>query len=540
MASTPLGPYTKGSLQAAFRRGYYMDDYAAQFSRGIVRESARHALPPGAVWDALDLLLDTNGKAVKRGGCVFAATAPEDDQDILVAISAPEFSTGSRVVEIASSGATRTLYDVTTGTPAAGVGVNNAQPTENPPLYNDLMILCDGIGDTLGSFYPPQKVYVDTGTVTVADLGAAPPNARYSCVHLSYLVLANSPENPNRLWFSPVPVLEPQTYNIVTANTGAGGSFVISGDHTAEFVDAELSASGDPTTFHVQGSTGNDGYYSVASSTYDGGGDQTTIVVDETVPDGTGDGTLGVSWDVLEGYIDTAGPITGLASIGGVLLVFHRGTFQRILGDIPPGLAGENMALQPAASPGCVDARSIVSLGGFVYFADETGVYRTNGAAAASITTPTAELGIGPLWAAAMADFAPALGAVVCAGTWLEKWLFVTVRHPDPGEDAGGGARYQFLYYVPSGAWARLADGVTADMYATRLAPNREIYAACGDVNDPVRPLALSPIFTPTGDNMQDANGDDVIPLLELSFGDAGSLKAFQYGSLTHLLEVPS
>ena len=67
-----------------------------------------------------------------------------------------------------------------------------------------------------------------------------------------------------------------------SVTTGAGGSFQIGGDFTADFV-AGLA-------FTVSGSTGNDGSYTVASSSFSGG--LTTIVVNETISDGTADGSI--------------------------------------------------------------------------------------------------------------------------------------------------------------------------------------------------------------------------------------------------------
>ena len=59
-------------------------------------------------------------------------------------------------------------------------------------------------------------------------------------------------------------------------------TFQIDGDHTLEFIDG--------VSFTITGSTGNDGTYTVASSTLAGG--DTYIVVDETVASATADGNI--------------------------------------------------------------------------------------------------------------------------------------------------------------------------------------------------------------------------------------------------------
>lgn len=59
-------------------------------------------------------------------------------------------------------------------------------------------------------------------------------------------------------------------------------TFAVSGNRTAEFTANQ--------PFYCEGSTGNDGLYSVVSSSHNGG--TTTIVVKQAIPDDTADGTL--------------------------------------------------------------------------------------------------------------------------------------------------------------------------------------------------------------------------------------------------------
>ena len=75
-----------------------------------------------------------------------------------------------------------------------------------------------------------------------------------------------------------------------TTTTGAGGSFQVTGDYTVEIrTGAE---------FTVSGSTGNDGTYTVASTSYDGT-TFTTIVVNETVPSAVSDGSMTLAIPVV-------------------------------------------------------------------------------------------------------------------------------------------------------------------------------------------------------------------------------------------------
>lgn len=505
-----------------------------RFDLGICRDTARHAIPPGAAYDLLDYLIDQGGMTGKRGGSAYGSDALAG-QDSMIGVGAPEYAGDPRVVVLGSDTVNTTVFDVTTGTAAAGI-VSDGGGDENlaTMIENKLIWTTDGSGGNV-----VRKIYLDTAVVTVAPLAGNPPAAKLSCVHLSRLVLANTPDNPNRLWFAPVP-LEQDRFAITAVSDGPPGTVTVAGDQTLIFFPASSVTSA--VAFNIAGSTGNDGTYAVVASSYASGPDETTITIGGALPDVTADGDIGIAWDIFEGFIDCAGPITALASIGGVLLVWTRGGHQRILGSIPPGNGGdpalENMELQAVdGGSGCIDARSIAHLGGLVYFANEHGVYRTNGAQPESVTTKPDGTGIGGLWAQQLTGFAPMLGAVVCAGVWLNKWLFVSIHFPD-GDTPGSGARYQWLFYEPSGAWVRLADGVASVMYATSFAPNNEFYAAPGDFTDAVRLLKLSGLFTPTSSNMSDANGEPVETVAELQFGDAAVLKNFTQGRVTHVFQV--
>jgi len=77
-----------------------------------------------------------------------------------------------------------------------------------------------------------------------------------------------------------------QKRDITAVGTGAGGTFGIAGDHTTEL------AAG--TRFNVVGSTGNDGTYTVQSSSYGSPTTTITVTADETVADATVDGQVHV------------------------------------------------------------------------------------------------------------------------------------------------------------------------------------------------------------------------------------------------------
>ncbi len=430
-----------GGVPRWLLRIYYdRAEIEAAFARGIVRDVPRHAQPVGGSYDLLDFLCDRPGMLYKRGGAAYQSEALSGQDDI-IAVAAPEFPGDPRVVAFASDSFNTTLYDITTDTPGSPQDCNSALIYENPPLYVNRLIICDARALLGLSPHAPQKAYLDTGAVVVANLGGSPPVAAFSCLHAGRLILANGSLSgtacdgtyPNRVWFS-------------------------------DPLDAEQP------------------------------------------------------WDVCNAYIDVDEPITGLASIQGVLLVFSRGSCQRILGDIPPGygtLASEvNMSLQPAIRVGCIDARSIVRDEDYVYVANESGLYALNGAGADNITTNNDASGINTLWAEMVDGFAPALGSVVASGLY-QNHLFVTVTrraHDDVPEQ-----RNTICRYLNTGAWSRLSNGAGAVMYATRFAPFYEMYYGLNDesADDANRARRMGDIFTPSSANPTDPDGADIEPLWE-------------------------
>jgi hypothetical protein len=240
-------------------------------------------------------------------------------------------------------------------------------------------------------------------------------------------------------------------------------------------------------------------------------------------------GTIGGSW------VDTADAITGLATVAGVLIVFHRQGAERLIvknlllpvwDPIPP--ATPPVLTPLSGAPGCIDARSIVHGNGLVYFAHESGIYYTNGSAARSITTKPKGVGIASFWRQYVGDLDMSLGCVVAQGIYADDWLFTTVRHPS-------GVDFQLLCYLPTEAFVRTAPRIGCDMYATRRAPNMAIYGANGNISQPVRALNLTGVLAPAYSLRNDANGEPVLPYLETRMlGPGLGLKAYFDGYLSY------
>lgn len=75
------------------------------------------------------------------------------------------------------------------------------------------------------------------------------------------------------------------TFPIVASTAGSNGTFSVAGDHTASLVAGVV--------FHVDDSAGNDGSYTIMSSTF-GAGPNTIVTVTGTVPFASATGLLSI------------------------------------------------------------------------------------------------------------------------------------------------------------------------------------------------------------------------------------------------------
>src|SRR5215831_10740291 len=425
-----------------FRHGLPITVDEGDFSLGMIRDVPRSTIPTGGAYLMQDMLCDKPGKAYKRGGTVYASPAVNETMINIVAVA--EFPGDLSLLMIASNpGGGYHLYDVTKNTAWPGGGVSiTCFPYENPTFWihggtTGSVIFTHGPGGVT-----PQRAYLAGTTLTIQDIPGSVPQAKVSCVHLNRLILANSNQYPNRVWFS---------------------------------------QQNDP-----------------------------------------------LDWSVANNWVDTENEVTGLASIQGVLLVFHRGSVQRILGDIPPGYGSEaagdapNMQIQPVShNIGCFDARSVVQARGDVWFASEYGIYATNGGAPVSLTTKDDASGIGELWRSATLDLSPGTGTVIAQGVYADTWLLSSVRHP-------AGMDFQLICHLPTAAFTSTSLNIACVNYVGRAGPHAGIYGCDGNYNEPVRLLDLTPIFTPYPGPQTDADGQPVLPILETRMiGSTPGLKSY-------------
>lgn len=241
------------------------------------------------------------------------------------------------------------------------------------------------------------------------------------------------------------------------------------------------------------------------------------------------------TWDTTNAYIDFDEPITAMASLQGVLIVFSKNRCWRVLGDIPPGDVNENMQVQPLAAVGAFVGSAVATSGGFVYFAGQVGVYSTNGASVTSLTDRPNRAGISSYWQGLSNNFTS--GSSITLAVFQQKWLVVSYT------DATGPAFVLLKCYLPSGAWVRDLSGFS-HMYASLTAFNspEKLYAASVGTN---KTFDMTGTFREsTADTVDADSGGAVLPYLETGvFGYAGTgpqLKAYGHAHLTYDLRDPS
>jgi len=247
-----------------------------------------------------------------------------------------------------------------------------------------------------------------------------------------------------------------------------------------------------------------------------------------------GDPETWVTTGVNASFIDMPEPVVGMQMHQGTLIVWSRHAMYRMLGTYPPGDSDADMSPQPVAQVGCIDARSIAKGSGGVYFANEDGVYVTDGASITSLTLGKGQ-SISSLWRLIMEQYKVKAGNSVAIGLFQDMYLFVTIYTDD-------GSANVLLDYLPTNGWVRLSNPCAAVMYAESLATLGEQAdligaspwsASSGTIAHMVKFLS---IFGPAPGNRFEADGTPVQPLWESRSIPSGSttLKRFGNGRLVY------
>ena len=175
----------RGYLRYQYGDHYWIPEILADFSKGMVRDTGRIAIPDGSVYDAADYLLDQPGIARKRGGTSYAFAALSG-ASFVTALEHVPFPGSPQLISVGSNGH---LFKGATdaGALTAGTYLNLAvspggsyvvvpYPSGNAQKYDNAAIstLAQGLGISHTVAYKSRLVSAGTATL-------------------------------NRLYFSPVP-----------------------------------------------------------------------------------------------------------------------------------------------------------------------------------------------------------------------------------------------------------------------------------------------------------------------------------------------
>lgn len=239
------------------------------------------------------------------------------------------------------------------------------------------------------------------------------------------------------------------------------------------------------------------------------------------------------AWDTTNMYIDADFEIVTIIGIQGALLIFGKDQIDRIIGTVPPGISGEDMAMQPfARGKGMIDARSIGHFGPWIVYAGEAGVFMTNGSTIEPLMEKNDGTGIAGYYQA-LAKTAIDTSDYVFAGAVHNGTFYHLVITSGTGT-----VLYDHLVcHMPTRTWWRL--GANPLMYLTAFAEaGSETYAVAGKSPAATagignRAVKLAGIYNPVAANKNDADGTAVTPLLETRLlGEGVGLKSFGHGHL--------
>lgn len=196
-------------------------------------------------------------------------------------------------------------------------------------------------------------------------------------------------------------------------------------------------------------------------------------------------------------WIDTTYPITALASLQNLMLVFSNGHVERIRGNTPGGggQAGD-IVLEPLFDVGVGDSRQVVVAEDKCYFANDQGVYMTDGA---NLTDLTEQGGVARTWQSANHS---GIDESLC---YASGWLFVLAGNQP------------WMVNVQKRAWYALSfgSGMCEGGALSVQASNDEAYAFKDGTSgsSEARMIALTPMLTQSASH--DADGSAIVGTLQ-------------------------
>lgn len=229
------------------------------------------------------------------------------------------------------------------------------------------------------------------------------------------------------------------------------------------------------------------------------------------------------TWDTANSYIDASFPLRGVAAMKNVIVMFGNGHAERIRGTTPP--PNTDMVREPLFDIGIVDARTIVAFGDNIIWANEQGIWMTDGAVPENLAQSS---GFVSYWTDLLDSYDEDTWTLAAG---LDRGLYVI-------SIMNGSSFVDAIALDPNArTWFRISN-LPARMFARAAGASEELYFA---LRDEPRIGTLSGIFNPSADNQNDADGTPVLPALESPFfKDEPTMKRWHNAYLDYGLVAPS
>lgn len=206
------------------------------------------------------------------------------------------------------------------------------------------------------------------------------------------------------------------------------------------------------------------------------------------------------TWDLTNSIISTQRTLSGLAALKSMILVFANDATQRIRGTTPPDSSGTgDMILENLFSVGCIDHRSIAPWNDKVVFADTDGVYMTDGATFLDLTLAG---GMVKYWRDILATYTSSWRIV---GTVYRNLYIVSVQNGSTFVDC-------LACDLNRRVWFRLSN-INARCFTVAQGTFKDLYMGLASTD---RVARLTDIFNPSSSNKADADGTNVLPVVEI------------------------
>lgn len=498
----------------------------------MVRDKSRDRLDPSECWDLVDYIPNILGAPLtKRGGWSYHGVtlnslnaSAGQPHTVLYA----PFSAGTQVVAIDSS--VPRLFDLSNAADRGSVNL----PVGPLVYYRNMVIIPS---NTAGA--NPQKY---TGSGAPAALGGTPPDFIYATVYKDRLVVVQQSTTAineiKRLLLIDDGALGGTFTVTVNGQTTAGIAYNASPATIQAAIEALSNVAVGDVTVTDNGTAAPEtidvliefklalGGQDVSISSNGAGLTGSSTLSTSTTQNGSGAGGStrlyfsgagnAESWDTTLRFMDTSADVVALAALRSALLVFHSGSVERIRGDIPPGSAAANMTLEPLFDGiGAQGSNAVAVFDGSAYFADDGGVYQTDGATLTNLTQ------IGGIETYYQSQYLST--QKVAVGVW-RGYVFVSMLGTSD-------AYVDFLVYeIRTRSWFRLSN-VMAYNFSTQHGAVDELYFSNRDTSS--KQLGkLSTIFSPSVGVKNDADGSAVLPSWETGLFDLDSFHLKRWGDI--------